>query len=359
MTSHSKQRVDSLLNPCNCKSIWKCRCRAQPEHGRSNMLPFNTASMTPQNGLVTLARAAALRCGSPSSPSNTTSKSTLTGLTTNFKRRPSRPSTPNSFSKRRKYIPANHQRKQTVPGPSLPPIQLSSPSASTSSHQVPDFPTIPPISTIASIAGSGCTCGLHCACPGCTEHRGEENVSNDTDCASGCGTCVDWQDGIGLPMTAQLSATGDYRNTSIIYQFLARAAALPLPPQNRYQTNGIDIDPMNMVVYPANLFSNHDIGGTTSATAEQWRGAFNMKGREAAFGLVKIPKLECCGGHCGCPEDGCNCRKSCSGRCGDHEDWRRSAAVIRSVGFNEQASPQVIAPPAPRSCCAKRPTTGS
>lgn len=273
------------------------------------------------------------------------------------KRQYSRSSTPpNSVHKRHKYSPANHQPETFVPGPSLPPIQLSSPSSSASSGQVPDFPTIPPISIMTSLAGSGCTCGLFCACPGCVEHRGEEHASKvRADCADGCGTCVDWPAGIGLPATTQLTCGS---SKSIVNQFLERAAALPLPPPNRNRYTGGMIDPMNVQVYPANLFSPNPTGNS-SPTAKQSAGTFDVEEREAAFGLVKVPKLECCGGRCACPEDGCGCGKSCDGRCQEH-GLRNS---------NMQASPQAINPsPSPtheqsisssstvpvRSCCAKR-----
>jgi hypothetical protein len=276
--------------------------------------------------------------------------------TTSSKRRPSRPSTPSGQSfKRRKHPPLANQRQYPVRGPALPPILLPSPSFS--SHQVPDFPTIPPISTIASIAGSGCTCGLHCACPGCVEHRGEEHASKDrSECSSSCGDCVDWQGGIELPVATLFPAING-QSTSIINQFFARAAALPLPPQNRYRTSSVDVDPMNVIVYPADLFSNHDTIGTSNATTDKRAGAFDKEEREAAFGLVKVPKLECCGGRCGCPEDGCGCGKSCSGRCGEHGDRRRSVSTLaESVGSNGQTSPQIITPIAitSRSCCATK-----
>jgi hypothetical protein len=290
----------------------------------------------------------------------TTSVTTLTPRNPSIpksKRQSSCPSTPpNSVHKRHKHSPAIQQPKNFVFGPSLPPIHLSSPSSSASSHRVPDFSSIPPISIMTSLAGSGCTCGLYCACPGCVEHRGEEHASKiRVDCADGCGTCVDWQAGIGLPATAQLTGGS---SKSIVNQFLERAAALPLPPRNRNRYTGLKIDPMNVQVYPANLFSPN-LTGNSSPTAIQSAGTFDVEEREAAFGLVKVPKLECCGGRCACPEDGCGCGKSCDGRCQEH-----------GLGnSNMQASLQAFAPsPSPtheqsmsssstvpaRSCCAKR-----
>jgi len=365
VSSHSKQRVESLLNPCYCKSIWRCRCRKQSQRTRSETMPSIAANANPQNELAILAHAAMLQRDVQTSLSHTSpsDKTALTGLTRDPKRGSYRQSTPPNWSHKRRKHTANQRHKHTVPGPSLPPILLSEPSLTTSSHQIPDFPTIPPISTIASIAGSGCTCGLHCACPGCAEHREEGNASKDeahckdkTHCASGCATCVDWQGGIGLPVTTPFSATG-VQSKSIINQFLERAATLPLPPHNRNRTTGPDIDPMNVMVYPADLFSNYNLTGTSNATSQKRAGAFNVEGREAVFGLVKVPKLECCGGRCGCPEDGCGCGKSCGGRCGERGNRRRSVSN-QIVGSNGQASSQVVAPLAPRSCCAERLATG-
>lgn len=329
--------------------------------------------MTTQNGLATLARAAALSCGGQSSsvsPNVATSKSALTpvnGRNQNSKRQSSRPSTPpNVFHKRQRHISSNQQPKCSVPGPSLPPILTSPLSSSTSCHQVPSFPTIPPIGVMTSLAGSGCTCGLLCACPDCPEHRGEEYASaSKAHCADGCGTCVDWQGGIGLPATNQL--TGG-QSKSIVNQFYACAAALPSPPQTRNRSTSVSIDPTNVLVYPPDLFSNPS--GTSSPTSHKAMGGFDMEARDAAFGLIKVPKLECCGGRCSCPADGCGCGKSCEGQCEEHEledsnphtasappasDEQSSQSITPSTaskGVNLRTSPSAV--PAVRSCCAKR-----
>lgn len=49
--------VDSLLNPCNCKSVWKCKCR-QPQSFSS--ADESTSEST--GDLATLAHVAAMRC---------------------------------------------------------------------------------------------------------------------------------------------------------------------------------------------------------------------------------------------------------------------------------------------------------
>jgi len=161
------------------------------------------------------------------------------------------------------------------------------PSSSLSSTTVPEFPVIPPFSVLKSIAGSGCTCGLRCGCPDCREHRGPVHASKD--CADECQHCVDYSAGIELPTQGQATS----RN-SIVDQFFTRAAALPNPPANRKV--GVELNPMDIMTYPADLFAK-------SAIDDEERGA--------AFGLVTVPKLECCGGRCSCSYGGCRCGQSC------------------------------------------------
>jgi hypothetical protein len=308
--------VDSLLNPCNCKSVWRCKCRTAAASGAQG------------SGLETLARAAAMCCSNEASTSTSpqaTRKST--------KRKPSRPGSPGLVNHKR---PKNSTKTvpSPSPGPELAPIYFDTSSSSTTqiANPLPDFPIMPPISEIASLAGSGCTCGLQCACPGCVEHRGTEYASKERrDCAEGCGTCIDNNHGVALP--GHDSGTTDVMHaTTFLDKFFARAAALPAPPINRRMGVGVDLDPMNVMVYP----------GTVRATGE---GGF-------AFGLVSLPKLECCGGRCACPNGTCGCGKSCNGSCVNHRsegvEARRSPAEDRaSTPMDSAATPQVV-----RSCCA-------
>ncbi|KAJ6569536.1 hypothetical protein B0H19DRAFT_697849 [Mycena capillaripes] len=277
----SRQRVDSLLNPCNCRSVWKCKCRVP----NSSLSSRPTAEARAESGLATLAQAAALCCSAGPTPSTAIPKKANSS-----KRQTSRPNSPNHAShKRPKHI--NIERSQ---GPDLPPILYDESSPSPS---IPTFATMPPMSTITSLAGSGCTCGVECACPGCVEHRGPEHAAKDRpSCADGCGTCVDAHAGLALP--GYEAASTSSITTSIIDQFLARAAALPAPPSNRKMGVGVDLDPMNIMVYPS--------------------AAIDSQQRGVPFGLVNLPKLECCGGRCACPEGSCNCRKSCDGSCSEH-----------------------------------------
>ena len=56
-------------------------------------------------------------------------------------------------------------------------------------------------------------------------------------------------------------------------------------------------------------FLNTDSAGRVGSTS-------NLQDRDErsrAFGLVNIPKLECCGGRCSCPENQCGCGENCGG----------------------------------------------
>ncbi|KAG6857661.1 hypothetical protein H0H87_010230 [Tephrocybe sp. NHM501043] len=166
------------------------------------------------------------------------------------KRISSRPSSPNNSNNTSSRKRTKHG-KAPSPGPDLPPIFLDAYSASLtgSSPTIPTFETMPPLSTIKSLAGSGCTCGLQCACPGCVEHRGPEHAfSERSDCADNCGTCIDHSSDIALPTPGGSSSSSSTSN--ILDRFFARAAALPPPPTNRKMGVGIELDPMNVMVYP-------------------------------------------------------------------------------------------------------------
>ena len=307
------------MNPCECESIWSCTCRSQPTSSTLKAPPS-------EDNLCTLAHAAAISCGGHPHQTNRRLDLPLCNPVmaapakapkSSTKGDGLRPTTPTNISrKRHKHAGSIHSIYSPVPGPSLAPISVP--------HNVPNFPIIPPISTMKSLAGSGCTCGLYCACPGCFEHRGPEHASDSRpDCASGsCGDCVD--------------RSTTVESTSIMAQFFARAAAMPAPPQSRHRFWGTDIDPLNVLVYPPNLFQVPE-----DEECDQRQSA---DGRHAAFGLVKIPKLECCGGHCSCPEDGCSCGSSCGGRCGDH---RTDTTTALSSAAGVEAAPL-------KSCCSNR-----
>jgi len=90
----SRQRVDSLLNPCNCTDVWKCRCRVSQS---ANSSAPNVQISDPLGGLATLARAAVMQKSSPDAHSRPSSSAIDPGLH-------SRPATPANiaFRKRQK-----------------------------------------------------------------------------------------------------------------------------------------------------------------------------------------------------------------------------------------------------------------
>lgn len=266
-----RSSVDSLLNPCRCKNVWQCRCR-NTDGGSPASTPGSSS-----NGLAALAEAAALFYDEISSISAQQSSGSATVSSRLCCTKDTHPTDINPAISSARF--------------DLPPVRIHFPipTSSSSSKIIPEFPVIPPFSAVSSIAGSGCTCGLRCACPDCTEHRGPVHASKD--CADGCHHCVDYSSGVELPTPGQ----GPSRN-SMIDLFFTRAAALPSPPTNR--KTGIELDPTDITIYPMDLFA---------------KPLMEDEERGAAFGLVTVPKLECCGGRCSCPRDSCGCGQSCDG----------------------------------------------
>ncbi|TFK76662.1 hypothetical protein BDN72DRAFT_806673 [Pluteus cervinus] len=343
--SNARQRVDSLLNPCHCNNVWKCKCKGvQP--------PYLSQ---PSQGLAALARAAAaistIRATSASSSSSSSSYQPVAGPSTRAaapKRIPSRPNSPRIGNKRAK-LDNNLNNPLPSPGPHLPPILMADDQPSLALNSVPEFPVMPPISTLSSFAGSGCTCGFHCACPGCVEHRGRANAAGDrNDCGEGCGNCVDDQLRV-LPGHGGQGKEDSFINSAnantLLDEFFARAAALPLPPANRRMGGGgVDLDPTNSIVYPE-IVRDRDAGECA-----------------VAFGLITVPKLECCRGNCGCPPAGCSCNSACDGCCadqyGDNLDRRTSR-----LSPQPPASPTAMEVdsgilPLVQSCCTNKEIIG-
>ena len=143
-----------------------------------------------------------------------------------------------------------------------------------------------------------CYCGHQCACPDCALHRGIGSSTGVGASGKGhegpCRECVDHEGGVEMP--------GHKPKSSILDQFFARAASLPVPPSGGRARNG-NLDPMNVTVLPPNLITRS-------------KSAFDSE-IERAFGLINIPKLECCGGRCSCPKSKCECGEDCGGCCVD------------------------------------------
>lgn len=297
--------VDTLLNPCSCKSVWRCDCRRSQLHDDSDPVD----SVTPAHQAPTHVHASRIALMPPPHPTAKTAPSngvpSPSGST--------KPHVSQSFNVRQIYNKqTNHHHNIDPPSccsPSpileLPPIQSSPESSSSPTvNAIPDFGFMPPMSTIASLAGSGCTCGVQCTCPGCVEHRGPEYAAKDLNncCADGqCQTCIDNESGhalqcstsplSSLPAAATspsvVSSSLDFINkTTSLHRFFERAAALPAPPPHRRLGNGVQLDP-----------------------------------RDVAYGFEKVPSVNlpklCCGGKCSCPENRCVCGTSCGGCCLD------------------------------------------
>ncbi|KAF8912894.1 hypothetical protein CPB84DRAFT_481471 [Gymnopilus junonius] len=299
--------VDALLNPCDCKSVRTCTCNNSAPSANEH-LPEKSSG-----ALFTLAHAAAMFSASPFPAKETIhtnrvaysrEKSDCTSL---------RPASPTHTSRKHHK---HHSRHSKTPGPALPPI-LYNPFSS-QPPPTPNFPSMPPMSEITSLAGTGCTCGLQCSCPGCVEHRGRQHINHERrDCADGCGTCIDPTIGMALPNPTGSSTSG----TSVLDIFFARAAALPPPPSHR-KMSSYDLDPMD-----------------TSSYADPTRASGS---KSFAFRAVNLPKLECCGGECSCPNGECSCRVSCAGCCLNNAE----TTAVEPIPLASNNTPL-------RSCCSR------
>ncbi|KAF9034182.1 copper-fist-domain-containing protein [Hymenopellis radicata] len=250
----ARQLVKSLLNPCSCKGgVGKCRCHRQDPTGLDALVQavemFEHQSDIPHPPKArVIAR--------PNSPQRKRRKTNPTS--------PQMKSHPSTHSHSHTHSHAHHHpHDESV---QLPPINVLEFQGVDS---VPTFATMPSISEITSIAGSGCTCGVECGCPGCVEHRGADHALPEHGvCTDGsCRTCVDNHQGVELPQAG------------VLHNFFALAAKLPEPPKR--------------LGYPP----------------------------------VKLPKL-CCGGKCGCPDGRCGCRGECGGCCGEHSEKEKEVEPV-------------------------------
>lgn len=296
----TRMLVDDLLNPCPCDDVWNCKCASRSTTGprvgeKRSKAPFDFSD---DDGLSTLARAAS--CCSPVAPTAPPpwKAALLNGAIVTGAQPPviqyliEPPGQAHSSSPKQDAL-------------TYKTAMESSTSLTSVSNKLPDFSeTDLPQSCCAvdlSVADS-CCCGDRCECAGCAQHGISDLASVDepsadiqmqrqhlAKCGPKCSTCIDYDGGNELLWPGQSRAT-----SSFIDQFLARAAAMPPPAKTRSGA----LDPTNTVVYPRGLFS----GGGSEA-------------RGLAFGLVNVPKLECCGGRCSCPEGNCECGDVCGGCC--------------------------------------------
>lgn len=244
------------------------------------------------DGLATLARAASMQSSLLDVPQPSSSAGQY-----------SRPVTPPkiTFGKQQKESATLLSRSLR---PDLAPLRLS-PSSSLP-VAMPDFPSMPSMKVISSLAGSGCTCGVRCACPGCVEHDAENGSGKRNNCGEGCGACIDHSIEVALPDVTPSQAK---ESTRFLDRFFARAAALPPPPAHRRMSSH-SLDLMNTDVY----VSPSKPPGSQPFT----------------FGVISLPKLECCGGRCACPPGECTCRATCAG-CLDGAHDRKQAESTQTL----------------------------
>ncbi|KAF9478704.1 hypothetical protein BDN70DRAFT_879614 [Pholiota conissans] len=326
--SDVRQRVDSLLNPCDCKSLWKCKCRDRTTTG-----PHGSNHQTSEHmhDLDALASAAAvMSCCTPVLSTNTAESAQLLSPSQDASsprrshpaRMRSRPGSPPTHISHKRHK-RNSLSVNNVPGPDLAPLlYMSSEPSFAIPPPMPEFPLMPPMSEIRSLAGSGCTCGVKCACPGCVEHSNSTHDDhNRRECGEGCGVCVDPSLGMALP---DLNGTsqGSEGSLNFLDRFFARAAALPPPPVHR-KMSSYHLDPMDTTIFPS---SGSQI---------------------FVFGAVQLPKLECCGGQCNCPSGQCTCRTSCAGCCTDALDKNIVETEVTEAAF--LGRPSAVEPRG--SCC--------
>ena len=360
--------MDVLLNPCFCKDVWNCKCRNQASGGINapNSEPSASSSSIFNDGLSALAHVAA--CCSPAPPTKFYTDEERQAVLAGTDRpgsRAIRPNCPHPHSKKPGTQTSNvdlsgsllqTQNTDQEAGPSsYTPIKTSAPTLETEqlgSTSTPPFPFSPDFPSSSAVTTSRtspaqvsfCGCGLNCACVGCAQHAKSHGPGSPTtgrsvpvhraNCAHDCPTCVDQDGGVELP--------GHKPQSTFLDQFFARAAALPSPPMAS-RARSASLDPTNVFVYPPALLNAKE--------AER-----DVRG--LAFGLVNIPKLECCGGKCSCPDDSCSCGNECNGCCADDGDDKGegSSTQVRSPVHRHKHKPLPIAKASSegvkRSCCS-------
>ena len=242
----------------------------------------------PIGGLATLAHAAVMQNPSPDADSRPPSSTIDPDL------HHSRPATPPNITFRKRQKQRMNVLART-PGPDLAPIRMSP--SSSFPPLIPDFPSMPSMSEISLLAGSGCTCGVLCACPGCVEHT----TDTGKRCGDGCGACIDPSIEVALPHSMPYQAK---ENTSFLDRFFARAAALPPPPVRR-KMSSYHLDHMN--------------AGTFSQISSS---------QPLNFGVVNLPQLKCDGR---CDRSPGECRENCAESCSDVLDDRKGGCCGGSI----------------------------
>ena len=257
--------VASLLNACQCTDVRNCGCRTSASNAPHVNSEFaaqtpalspngnnNASAQVTSDGLETLARAAAAVLLSPLSPRSSIHPEQIASSSgANDNASPSR-------SRRSSGTATSHTSTPT-PILDLPPLLFP---------EVPGpTPVVPPFSTFTTLAGTGCTCGLTCQCPGCATHHPRPGVDSRNAETQDCMTCVDPT----LHVIDRSGSRGSYVESPVLEKFFAIAQRVPLPP-----------------------------------TAGGQR--------------VELSKL-CCGGSCACGGS-CGCSGDCTGCCRFNEENR-------------------------------------
>ena len=150
-------------------------------------------------------------------------------------------------------------------------------------------------------------------------------------------------DSTPYPSSSQLQPTPASSGVSFIDSFFARtpAVALPPAPPQRARRGTLTLDPTDTTIYPSMLFAG---------------GFKHLEERGPAFGLVSVPKLQCCAGKCGCPDGSCGCDHSCGGCAGDldEEDRAQTDSPINSAMSPMSGNSRSHVPVGIRSCCSSK-----
>jgi len=274
---HPKQRVNELLNPCDCGRSGCCGCYISSDTlGRTRYK--STSRESPS--LMEMSD----RQESPTGDStdiDTASQSAANEPSTRSCCMPTSDSTMYASDPSSLYGPRTTSSFKNNGGILAREPSLNIPSYSPSPSSDPEPLRLPPMPTLAlhppSAIDYGCHCGPECSCDARLQHSNDAMVL-DAASTGNSGLCCGRS---GSP-------------TQIEKLITSLAAAIPPPPENLR----ISLDPSDISVYPRALL-------------------VNPKAARIA-GLVTVPRLVCCGGSCRCLSGQCRCGEECNGSCGSH-----------------------------------------
>ncbi|KAL5535083.1 CUP2_2 [Sanghuangporus sanghuang] len=376
-----KQPVDALLNPCHCKDVYNCKCRARVVDSGIRSEPHPRKPVDPaifNDGLSALALVAA--CCAPATPSqfaptvhkemNQTLSAEKAGTSVHIDIDQKAESRTSGTSKRKRSprsspVPPEGNMsdvnkatpkvfRQIAPAP--PETHTTSWSSSASSYPYIPAPTPPPIlhassnvvastevstglanahATSADVGGSHCCCGTRCECAGCELH-GPAPTSRpswvDDPAEAGPSTVPAVIHGQHNTHCADDCSTCVDYDGGIELPPLSSIPGVPSTSQESPTPSYLAAFYARAASLPAPPAKSRSSLDPTNVTIYP-QGLFNRprvmsessanldeedEERPRAFGLVRIPKLEeCCAGRCRCPEDSCGCGDMCDGCCMD------------------------------------------